>query len=134
MWAPIAGWLGWSEAFFTEVAADCDQIAVMAYDSGVYLPRAYVWLVRQQVARATRAVARGNPRRRVLIGLPTYAKGGASHHAYAENIRLAIKGVREGVADPRTDLSVFAGVAPFAEYTTQPEEWAIYLEWWLDGR
>lgn len=80
--------------------------------------------------RVTRAVARGNPRCRVLIGLPTYGKGPRSHHAGAENIRTALKGVREGLEDPRTKRSVFAGVAPFADYTTQPEEWEGYRALW----
>jgi hypothetical protein len=108
-------------------------MAVMCYDTGIYLPRGYVWLVHQQAVHVTSAVARGNPRCRVLLGLPTYGRGGLSHHAYAENLRLALKGVREGLADARADLSVFAGVEPFAEYTTQPEEWQTYRTLWLDG-
>ncbi|MBI3911268.1 MAG: hypothetical protein HY320_10085 [Armatimonadetes bacterium] len=122
---------GWSESTFAQVAATCDQLAVMCYDSAMYLPRAYVWLVRQQAIRVTRAVARSNPRCRVLLGVPTYGRGPISHHAYAENIRLALKGVREGLASPRADPSVFAGVAPFADYTTQPEEWETYRQLWL---
>jgi hypothetical protein len=132
MWlpAPFQHW-GWSEAYFARVAATCDQIAVMCYDSGIYLPRGYVWLVHQQTVHVTRAVVRGNPRCRVLLGLPTYGEGGLSHHAWAENLRMALKGVREGLADPRAEPSVFAGVALFADYTTQPEEWERYREWWL---
>jgi hypothetical protein len=133
MWLPVPfGQWGWSEEYFAQVAATCDQLAVMAYDSGLYLPRAYVWLVRQQVVHVTQAVARGNPHCRVLIGVPTYGKGPPSHHAHSENIRLAVKGIREGLVDPRADRSVFAGVAPFAEYTTQPEEWKEYQELWLE--
>jgi hypothetical protein len=106
-------------------------MAVMCYDSGIYLPRGYVWLVHQQVIHVTRAAARGNPRCRVLLGLPTYGKGGLSHHAWAENLRMSLKGVRAGLADPRAERSVFAGIALFADYTTQPEEWETYREWWL---
>jgi len=132
MWlpAPFERW-GWSEAYLAQVAAPCDQLAVMCYDSGIYLPRGYVWLVHQQVVHVTQAVAHGNPRCCVLLGLPTYGRGGLSHHAWAENVRMALKGVREGLADPRADRSVFAGVALFADYTTQPEEWATYRGWWL---
>jgi hypothetical protein len=133
MWLPppFQRW-GWSEAYFAQVAAACDQLAVMSYDSGIYLPRGYVWLVHQQVTHVTQAVARGNPRCRVLLGLPTYGKGGLSHHPWAENLHMALKGVREGLADPRAERSVFAGVALFADYTTQPEEWETYRTWWLD--
>jgi hypothetical protein len=42
----------------------------------------------------------------------------------------ALLGVRVGVADPQAELSVFAGVAPFADYTTQPDEWRTYRTMW----
>jgi spore germination protein YaaH len=134
VWSPLPGRLGWSEPYFTQIAALCDQITVMGYDTGMYLPRAYVWLTRQQVVHVTQAVARGNPRCRVLIGVPTYGKGLPSHHPWSENLRMALKGVQEGLADSRTDRSVFAGVAPFADYTTQPEEWETYRTLWLAGK
>lgn len=132
MWLPAAlqRW-GWSEEDFAHMAVPCDQLAVMCYDSAMYLPRAYVWLVRQQAIHVTRAVARGNPRCRLLLGVPTYARGGASHQAWAENIRMALKGVCEGLADARAETAVFAGVAPFADYTTQEEEWEAYRALWL---
>lgn len=134
MWLPppFRQW-GWSEAYFSKVAATCDDIAVMCYDSCCYLPRMYVWLIGQQAVRVTRAVARGNPRCRVLFGVPTYHRGGRSHHPRAENLRLAIRGVRQGLSNPDAKLSVFAGIAPFADYTTQPEEWRIYQQLWLGG-
>lgn len=133
MWVPprFREW-GWSEGYFSRVAATCDDVAVMCYDSACYLPRAYVWLVRQQAVYVTRAVARGNPRCRVLFGVPTYHEGGATHHPQAENLWLALKGVREGLSNWRADLSVFAGVALFADYTTQPEEWRMYEKLWLE--
>lgn len=127
--APISRF-GWREADFSDVAGVCDQMTVMCYDSGCYLPRSDVWLVHQQVVHVTRAVARRNPRCRVLFGVPTYGIGGLSHHAPAENIRLALIGVREGLADPQADPSVVAGVAPFADYTTQELEWKTYQAWW----
>jgi hypothetical protein len=133
VWSPLAGRFGWSEEYFARVAAACDQVCVMGYDTGLYLPRAYVWFMREQTIHVTRAVARSNPRRRVLIGVPTYGRGGLSHHAYAENLRMALKGVREGLASPATAREVFAGVAPFADYTTQLEEWDTYRELWLNG-
>ena len=92
-----------------------EMLAVMGYDSGLYLPRAYAWLMREQVVHATRAARRGNPHCRALIGVPTYARGGASHHAWSENPPTALLGVREGLADPRTEAASFAGVALFAD-------------------
>lgn len=133
VWAPepfVRRW-GWNEEYFSQVAGTCDQVAVMCYDTGVYLPRVYVWLVRQQAIHVTRAVARGNPECGIILGVPTYAKGGRAHHPRAENLRLALKGVREGLASGGADTSVFEGIAPFADYTTDPAEWQTYDRLWL---
>lgn len=120
---PVSGY-GWSERYFGQVAARCDQIAVMDYDTGAYFPRAYVWLTKQQALRVPRAAHRTNPACQVLIGLPTYEGGTASHNPRAENLRLGLKGVREA-SSGRT-----AGVALFADYTTSDSEWATYRSLW----
>ncbi len=129
---PLRRW-GWSGDYLAQVAGTCDQVAVMCYDTGHYLPRSYVWFVRRQAVGVTRAVGRGNRDCRVLLGVPTYGDAGSfrSHHARAEDIRLALKGVREGLSRRGADLGVFAGVAPFADYTTDEDEWRTYEELWL---
>ncbi len=133
MWLPSGfGAWGWSESYFSQVAACCDQIVVMGYDSGLFFPRHYVWLMRQQAVRVTRAVAKGNARCRVLIGVPTYKDGGISHHLHAENLRMALKGVREGLANNDANQSVFAGVAIFSNDTTNEDEWRTYRSLWLN--
>jgi hypothetical protein len=122
---------GWSDAYFAKVAAECDQIAVMCYDTGFYLPRSYVWLVGQQALYIPQAASRANPDCRILLGVPTYGPGLLSHNPRAENIALALRGVREGLADPKANRDSFAGVALFADYTTEPEEWKTYQTLWL---
>jgi spore germination protein YaaH len=131
MWAPaVLQQTGWSEAYFAQVAATCDQMAVMCYDSGYLTPRSYVWLVRQQAIHVTHAAGQGNPQCRVLLGVPTYGAGFFSHNPRAENLTMALRGVREGLADPGADLSVFAGIAPFADYTTSAQDWQTYATLW----
>ena len=124
--APFRRW-GWSDAAFTQTAKRCDQICVLAYDSGLWLPRAYERLVKEQVVHVSRAVAAGNPRCRLILGLPTYEEGGLSHDPRSENLATALRGVADGLADPRTERSVFAGAALFAEYTTDEAEWDEFL-------
>jgi len=121
---------GWSEEYFSAVAATCDQIAVMGYDTGLWLPRAYVWLMRQQARRVPRAVASANPKCSVLIGLPTYDTVLPAHSAWSENVRLALKGVREGLGASGPPPGGFAGVALFADYTTDAAEWDTYEFLW----
>ena len=127
---PLGRW-GWSDAYFSQAAQYCDQITVMCYDTGFYLPRSYVWLVSQQAQRIPRDAARANPRCRVLLGLPTYGPGFLSHNPRAENIGMALRGVRRGLSESDTENTNFAGVALFADYTTEPDEWQTYEKLWL---
>ena len=134
MWLPRGfGAYGWSENYFAQVAARCDELVVMGYDSGLYFPRHYVWLIREQAARVTRASTRGNPKCRVLIGVPTYEKGGLSHQANAENLKMALVGVVDGLRDARANPAAFEGVALFSDETTDDEEWSFYRAAWLNG-
>jgi spore germination protein YaaH len=130
MWFPMRAF-GWSEDYLSLIAARCDQVAVMCYDTGMLLPRAYVALTAQNVVHVTQAVARGNPRCQVLLGVPTYGKGLFSHNPRAENIANALRGARQGLADPRAHSEVFGGVALFADYTTDEREWETYHKLWL---
>ena len=122
---------GWSDAYFSQVALNCDQMTVMCYDTGFYFPRSYVWLVRQQALTIPQTVARANPRCRILLGLPTYGPGFLSHNPRAENIKMALRGVREGLSEAEPNVGSFAGVALFADYTTEPDEWDTYRKLWL---
>lgn len=117
---------GWSEPYYRDVAHRCDQMAVMAYDTGVYFPRAYVSLVRFQMERVTRA-ASGTPCK-VLIGLPTYEEGLRSHNPRAENLALGLTAVRSAF---REDNGAFQGVAVFADYTTDEDEWDTFQKLWV---
>ena len=133
MWVPPGPLraFGWSEAYFSRVAALTDDIAVMGYDSALWLPRAYVWLMHQQAVRVTRAVANSpNPRCRVLLGVPTY-EATWSHRPHTENLDFALRGVREGLANPAARPETFAGIALFADYTTDAAEWRTYRKLWL---
>lgn len=129
--SPALRWGGWSDDYFTHIAANCDQMAVMSYDSAAYTPRVYVWLMREQVIHVSRAAAKGNPSCKVIFGLPTYEDGTPSHNPHSENLRLALKGVREGLADRDANPDSCEGIALFADYTTDQDEWYTYQKLWL---
>lgn len=130
-WLPWHRWgWGWSEAYCAEVARECDQLAVMCYDTGMHTPRAYAWLLRQECRRVLPTVAQANPQCRVLLGLPTYGRGVPAHNPRAENLPLALTAVRNALGRPAPPAS-FAGVALFADYTTESAEWAAYERTWL---
>ena len=124
---------GWSKSYFADVAKRSDQIAIMAYDTGTYLPRAYCWLVRKQMSDVAPVVVDANPNCEVLIGLPTYGDGTPSHNPHSENLRMGLKAVREGTASSGDGNSV-AGVALFADYTTTSQDWSTYQDLWLKDK
>ena len=132
IWMPDNGEFGWSNEYFGEVAAHCDQMTVMAYDTAAYFPRLYVQVMHDQVVHVSHAVALSNPGGRVLIGIPTYGDGTRSHNPHAENVEMALRGVREGLADPSADPHVIAGVSMFADYTTDEREWQTYRQAWIN--
>lgn len=133
MWMPVpfSRW-GWSDEYPGKVAARCDQMAVMCYDSGFWLPRSYAWLVHRRAIHATQAASARNPRCRILLGLPTYGAAGLSHNPRAENVRNALKGAREGFADSQCKRDTLAGAALFADYTTDSDEWSTWDSLWLN--
>jgi len=141
MWYPGALW-GWDAEHFSTVSAHCDQIAVMGYDSWLYHPRAYVWLMEQQAIQVTRAVSTAasvndlKHRCSVIIGIPVYDtdKGTPAHMTYSENLVTALKGIRHGLKSPDAVPAVFEGVAPFAEYTMDEDEWKQYRRYWLEEK
>lgn len=124
-WYPGTLW-GFSDSDFKELAAHCDQIAVMCYDTFFYYPRAYSWLVAQQAKHVTRACTLANqesekqsgqddaglmggqpqsqtkPQTKphkcsVILGLPVYDEGTAGHLTHSENLRTALAGVNAGL-------------------------------------
>ncbi len=129
--APISRRWGWSERYFSQIAATCDQLAVMCYDTGLAYPRAYVGFLRLQPRHILPAVQRGNPDCRVLFGLPTYKDGPPCHSPHAERLSLAIKGVREGLDAMGAQAGNCEGIALFADYTTTPDDWEVYRRGWL---
>ena len=135
-WRPWpTGAFGWREDDFARIAPECDQICVMCYDTAMFLPRAYVGLTRGQVLRVAPAVAAANPDCRVLIGVPTYGdpNSAPSHHAHAENLRMALKGLREGntLLQRRHPGVPIPAAAIFANWTTEPPEWRTWDEVWV---
>ncbi|MBP9092880.1 hypothetical protein KBI23_17785 [bacterium] len=130
MWYPFILW-GWSDDYFKEVAKRCDQICVMGYDSYLYWPRAYAWLVAQQVVHVSTAADAANKNCKVIIGLPSYEDVTLAHHHKTESLANSLRGLNDGLADKGTVRSNIEGIALFADYTTDEAEWKLYSDYWL---
>ena len=125
---PFAPNFLWSPGYYGRVAAEADQLVVMAYDTALPTPSLY----RRYLAYAARSMTRHlerSGRARVLIGIPTYDGTGLMHRADVENPENALAGLVAGLRGVGGG-GTFEGVALYAEWTTDDEEWATYERLW----
>jgi hypothetical protein len=123
-------WAGafWTTGYYQSVAATVDQVAVMTYTVGVPVD----WLYGSYLGRETRALARTlDPRVTLLMGVPTYDEDAGHFDARAENMRSGVRGVAKGLAGLPPARRARVGVAIYADWTTDPAEWATFRRAWL---
>ncbi|HEY9679541.1 MAG TPA: glycosyl hydrolase family 18 protein [Drouetiella sp.] len=125
MYYPGILW-GWSDDYFKKIAAKCDQICVMSYDSYLYSARAYSWLVSEQVKHVSNDVFVSNRNCKIVFGLPTYEDKTLAHNHTIESLNNALRGFANGYENGGAKHSQIEGVALFADYTTDEREWANY--------
>jgi hypothetical protein len=118
-----------SRRFLKQVATRVDQVAVMAYDTELPADWLVGWHFAWQAEHVTELIG---DQVTVFIGVPTYEQG--QPFRWAENLRTAIRGVRRGLDRLGHQPTHPVGLAIFAEWTTTPEEWALYQAAWAPSR
>jgi hypothetical protein len=116
----------WSPGYLSRLAANVDQVAVMAYDTWAWTPSMYAGYVRQLTRDAWNAVPAGVA---LLIGVPAYHDDSLRHHRNVETMAQAIRGVRLALGDEST-VRTF-GVAVYVDFTVTNEDWSTYRHDWL---
>jgi hypothetical protein len=129
---PMAPNFLWTPEYYARVGGIVDQIAVMAYDTGLPTAPLYRRYVSWASRVTTRALAGPAPRARVLIGVPTYDPSGLMHRAGVETPENAILGIVSGLRGVGAG-GTFEGIALYAEWTTDEAEWASYERLWRGG-
>jgi hypothetical protein len=119
----------WSLEYYGRVASVVDQIAIMSYDTGLPTAGLYRRYVSYAASSVTRALAKSGTRARVLLGVPTYDETGLMHRASVENPGNALLGVIAGLRGVGGG-GTFEGVALYAEWTTDEQEWRTYERLW----
>lgn len=120
----------WSAGYIKQLSAEVDQLPVMAYDTVSFFPQNYIGTMKDVVINFSKAAAEANPKCKVMIGVPTYEEFSYAHF-YCETLNIALMGVKEGLAAPACKRESIAGIAPYAEYTTDAAEWKLYDHYWL---
>ena len=125
-WHPFPD-VHWEESYFREVAKRCDQVAVMMYDAGQRLPKAYQGLM----ADWTVEVLKWSEGKPVLLGVPTYDDAGVEyHHTNVENLTNAMLGIHRGLSRNALPTN-YQGIAIYSELETSDSEWAYLREHFL---
>jgi len=117
----------WTSDYYTRLADAADQVVLMTYDTAIPTPGLYRRYVAYAAATVTANLARSH-RTRVLVGIPTYDEYGLMHRKDVETPENALLGVVAGLRGRAG--GTFEGVALYAEWTTDPEDWAAYERVW----
>jgi hypothetical protein len=126
---PFAPNFVWSPDYYARLAAVSDQIVIMAYDTAIPTAPLYRRYVAWSTASVAGALVASGSHVRVLMGVPTYEDFGFMHRPGVETLDNALAGVVAGLRGLGAG-GTFEGVALYAEWTTDEEEWAVYERLW----
>ena len=112
----------WTADYLREVAQHVDQIALMAYDSGLFFPADYrAWMAYQTQAGAD---ALKDTHAQLLIGFSVSDENTPSHNTSAETIPDALFGIRWGLEISDMPERV-DGIAIYAHWEMNPRKWEL---------
>ncbi|MEV0369711.1 hypothetical protein AB0I10_07780 [Streptomyces sp. NPDC050636] len=115
-----------SQRFFGQVARRVDQIALMSYDTALPVESLYGGYVAQQTRLALEAT---DGRTDLLMGLPFFHTDDVGHHASAETVRAAVRGIRLGLTREDPGRQRF-GMALYVDFAATEEDWSAYGSGW----
>lgn len=115
----------WSPAYLRQVARRVDQVAIMSYDTALPFSSWYTGYLRMETETSLQVVPAFT---QLLMGLPAYHTNNAGHHASAETVAAAVRGVRLGLG--RSQRERF-GVALYVDFAATDSDWSAYRQGWL---
>lgn len=129
LWQPYSE-VHWQEDYFREVAKRVDQLAVMMYETGIVLPKAYESLL----STWTSNVLKWSEGRQILLGIPAYnAVGLGSHLSYVESLGNALAGIHAGLCTFKSLPEHYTGVALYCEWQMDADKWACFSKEYEKG-
>ena len=123
----------WDLRFLREVCRNANEIAVMAYNTGLTSAPAFEKLI----ATWTEDLAVTLPPPRAggcewLMGVPAYDDDKDYHRPEIETIEHSLNGIVAGLRAVK-NLEHFRGVAIYASFTTDERKWAVFDRLWRGG-
>ncbi|MBI5116481.1 glycoside hydrolase family 18 protein [Candidatus Poribacteria bacterium] len=118
----------WNKGYYKEVAARCDLIAVMMYDTALPNKKLY----RNLMAEWTRKTIGWSKGAKILLGLPTYHDADSGYHnPKIENLENALLGVHAGLDRYYSIPETYEGVSLYCEWEMDDSEWRHFEEHFL---
>jgi hypothetical protein len=121
----------WEKEYKQSVALLSDEMAVMAYNSGLSSSADYVQWVAYQIKAFSEAVSELGAGTELVIGIPTYDSELPGHDTAVENVASAVQGVLIGLREAGDRAAFVRGVAIYAGWTTDETEWSQYESTWV---
>ncbi len=125
-----AGEEHWELPFMRAVCQNANELAVMAYDTGVTSAPVFEALIAtwtKQLAETLPPPAQGGCE--WLMGVPAYDDDKDYHRPDVETIEHSLKGIVAGLSKSKAPEH-FRGVAIYASFTTDDRKWAAYDRLW----
>jgi hypothetical protein len=116
----------WDGEYYRAVAGRVDQIAVMTYDSVMPHPILYRLWLREQVRGIERSLDAANVE--LLFGLSVSREETFTHRPNAEDMQNGLAGICAGSAGGEAARGA-DGVAIYAAWEADTEDWAIWESW-----
>ncbi|NQZ59490.1 MAG: hypothetical protein HRT88_18725, partial [Lentisphaeraceae bacterium] len=115
----------WSKNYFTEVTQNCDQVAVMMYDTAVRFDKFYIHLMKEW----SNEVLNWSSSTPVLLGIPAYDDSGTGYHyPEVENITSALKGIKACLNNKSQLPENLQGLALYCEWQMNEEKWQQFAD------
>ena len=127
----------WAKEYKQSVALLSDQLAVMAYNSGLnsdagFAPEDYSRWMAYQVTAFAEALGELGIGTEIMIGIPTYDDEPPGHDVTVETVPAAIDGVKLGLLEAGENAIQITGLAIYAGWTTEDLEWVQFRNGWVN--
>jgi hypothetical protein len=122
----------WQTSYKQKVALLADQIAVMAFNTGLASSEAYTAWVGYQVTAYARALADLDTSTQIIIGVPMSANKMPDHDPLVENVPSATNGIRAGLLAAGDSAKYIKGIGLYAEWDMDNEKWSQVKREWLE--
>ncbi|MFC1959219.1 glycosyl hydrolase family 18 protein [Chloroflexota bacterium] len=121
----------WNQEYKQRVGFLADEIAVMAYNSGLTSPLDYQTWMAFQVTQYATALDALEIDTRLIMGIPTYDAELPGHDPAVESVQAAISGVQQGIEQSGQAGNRVRGLGIYAYWSTDASEWNAYSQLWL---